>query len=100
MQFGKRVEGVVRRVRSRDLDSSLTKGIVVAVVLVLVFVLGMKVGNGSIPLPGRHVARSQNGGLPAQLDYSEVNKVYQIIKQNYNGKLTAQQLEDGMKQGL
>jgi carboxyl-terminal processing protease len=39
-------------------------------------------------------------GLPASLDYSSVNDVYQALKDNYNGKLTQSQLLDGLKEGL
>ena len=38
--------------------------------------------------------------LPDKLDYSSVDKVYQSIKANYDGKLTATQLIDGLKHGL
>lgn len=64
--------------------------------LVLVFLLGQAVGDGRISIG--HDAVS--GKLPAQLDYSSVNKVYQSLKENYDGKLTESQLEDGLKHGL
>ncbi len=63
----------------------------------LIFLLGVNVGNGRINF-GRHNA--QNNKLPNSLDYTEVNKVYQSLKDNYDGKLTEQQLEDGLKHGL
>jgi len=39
-------------------------------------------------------------GLPAQLNYASVNKVYQLIRQQYDGKVTTTQLLDGLKTGL
>lgn len=68
------------------------------VAFVGVFVLGVNFGNGRIIF--RPSANSANAGLPASLDYASVNRVYQSIKQNYDGKLTQQQLEDGLKHGL
>ncbi|HEV2413017.1 MAG TPA: S41 family peptidase [Candidatus Saccharimonadales bacterium] len=43
---------------------------------------------------------TQNSSLPSQLNYSSVNQLYQLLKSNYDGKLTEQQLVDGMKNGL
>jgi len=62
---------------------------------VLIFILGLNVGNGRISF-GSH----GQTGLPSQLDYTTVNQVYNALKQNYNGKLTASQLTDGLKHGL
>lgn len=70
-----------------------------AVGMLIVFVLGVNVGNGSIPMTLSR-GSSQNGSLPATLDYSSVNQVYQVIKDNYDGKLTEAQLLDGLKSGL
>jgi carboxyl-terminal processing protease len=39
-------------------------------------------------------------GLPQKFDYTQVDKVYQSLKDNYNGKLTEQQVLDGLKHGL
>lgn len=67
-----------------------------AVVVVLIFALGVNVGDGRIAFG----AGSVNGSLPNSLDYASVNQVYQLLKQKYDGKLTATQLLDGMKEGL
>lgn len=65
-------------------------------VLIVVFAIGVGVGDGHLSL-----GRSANvTGLPEQLDYTSVNKVYQSIRENYNGKLTEQQLINGLKHGL
>jgi carboxyl-terminal processing protease len=63
----------------------------------VIFLFGMNVGNGRIDLQ-RDDAVSSN--LPEKLDYTEVNQVYQSLKSNYDGKLTEQQLEEGLKHGL
>ncbi|HJP95911.1 MAG TPA: S41 family peptidase [Candidatus Saccharimonadales bacterium] len=67
--------------------------------MLIVFVLGVNVGNGTIPMAWAR-GSSQNGSLPTALDYSTVNQAYQAIKDNYDGKLTEQQLLDGLKSGL
>lgn len=70
-----------------------------AIGTLIVFVLGVNVGNGTIPMAWSR-GSAQNGSLPATLDYSSVNQAYQVIKDNYDGKLTEAQLLDGLKSGL
>ena len=69
-------------------------------IALLIFSLGIKVGNGQIPINFLSSAQSDNQTLPAQLNYSTVTKVYDSLIQNYNGKLTANQLLSGLKTGL
>lgn len=64
---------------------------------VVIFALGIAVGNGQISFSS---ASSQNKSLPAQLDYRSVNQLYSAIRENYDGKLSEQQLLDGIKSGL
>jgi len=72
--------------------------VILAVAFFAVFIVGVNFGNGRIS-PFSH-AKGPSASLPARLDYSSVNQVYQSIKDNYDGKLTTQQLEDGLKHGL
>lgn len=67
------------------------------VAVVLIFMLGINIGNGNIAL---HHPHSFNGQLPKQLDYASVNQVYRSLVDNYNGQLTESQLIDGLKHGL
>jgi carboxyl-terminal processing protease len=67
-----------------------------AVAAVLIFALGVSVGDGRIAI----TVGSLNGNLPSSLNYSSVNQVYQLLKQKYDGSLTESQLLDGMKTGL
>jgi carboxyl-terminal processing protease len=76
--------------------SGLIKGVTLGVVAILIFGLGVNIGNGRISFG----PKNQATGLPAQLDYTSVNDVYNALKANYNGKLTETQLEDGLKHGL
>jgi len=75
----------------------LTKPAAYIAVAALIFLSGWAVGGGRVQL---HGLASQNSGLPAKLDYSSVNQVYNLIKTNYDGKLTQAQLLDGLKEGL
>ncbi len=72
--------------------------VLVAVLAVAIFYLGLNFGNGRLRTPW--TAKSVAGGLPAQLDYSSVNQVYQSLKTNYDGNLTESQLLNGLKHGL
>lgn len=69
------------------------------VILLGVFGLGLGVGSGRIPLPSK-TASPNNASLPARLDYNSTNQVYKALKDNFDGKLTEQQLTDGLKHGL
>lgn len=69
-------------------------------VVIIIFIFGIAVGNGWIsqhlPWGTQQVAT----GLPAKLNYSSVNQVYQALKANYDGQLTETQLLNGLKHGL
>src|SRR6266568_8937750 len=65
-------------------------------VAVLIFSFGVGVGDGRIMF-GSH---SLNKGLPNTLDYSSVNQVYKLLKQDYDGTLTSTQLLNGLKTSL
>src|SRR4051812_11598109 len=65
--------------------------------LVLVFFAGLWVGQGHVSFHKTHPVSSN---LPNRLDYSQVDKVYKSLIDNYDGKLTEAQLEDGLKHGL
>jgi carboxyl-terminal processing protease len=71
-------------------------------VLVVVFLVGVGIGNGrlSVNLPWDKNLTSFNNNLPATLNYTTVNQVYQALKKNYDGTLTQTELLNGMKQGL
>ena len=43
---------------------------------------------------------SNSGRLPANLQYDEVDEVYDILKQRFDGELDEEKLMDGLKRGL
>ncbi len=69
------------------------------VVIAVVFLLGFNFGDGnlSVAFPWDNKPLT---GLPAALDYSSVNQVYQALKDNYDGHLTETELLNGLKEGL
>ncbi len=71
-------------------------------VSMLVFALGVSVGNGRIVLrKDKTLPKSvQTEDLPDNLDYSSVEEVYDTLKQSYDGQLSEDELLDGLKQGL
>lgn len=64
----------------------------------LVFLLGIGVGNGNIMLSSAQ--HSDNKSLPENLNYTSVEQLYDMLRANYDGKLDAKVLEEGMKAGL
>jgi carboxyl-terminal processing protease len=71
-----------------------------ALVLIVVFLLGLNFGNGRLSVNVPWGSKSVAKGLPARLNYATINQVYQSLKSNYDGQVTAAQLEDGLKHGL
>jgi carboxyl-terminal processing protease len=67
------------------------------VIAVAIFSLGFGFGDGKFTFAKHNPV---NASLPDKLDYNSVNDVYQAIKTNYYGKLTEQQIIDGMKKGI
>lgn len=64
---------------------------------IFILVIGVLIGQGTISFSPKSAAPSK---LPAELDYSSVDKVYQALRSNYDGDVTAKQLIEGMKEGL
>ena len=69
------------------------------VIIVVIFAVGVLIGDGHINFHKNSVS-SLNSGLPNTLNYSSVNAVYNVLKNNYDGKLTQTQLLNGLKEGL
>ncbi|HSX07249.1 MAG TPA: S41 family peptidase [Candidatus Saccharimonadia bacterium] len=67
--------------------------------VVTVFGLGVLTGQGQLRIVP-HGAFGDRTGLPRSLDYSSINQLYDTLRANYDGKLTEQQILDGLKHGL
>ena len=65
---------------------------------VLIFGLGYGIGEGNISFGGvkTNPANEALGGL----DYNSLDETYNILKRNFDGELTSEQLLDGMKRGM
>jgi carboxyl-terminal processing protease len=62
-----------------------------------IFIFGVAVGNHTINFS---TPSSENKQLSKNIDYSSVNQLYQLIKNDYDGQLTNSQILDGLKSGL
>jgi carboxyl-terminal processing protease len=82
--------------RKRSWLVVIGKSTLLAMAAVLIFGLGVGVGNGSIGLE----ANKQNTSLPADLNYSSVEEAYDTLRAKYDGKLSEAKLLDGLKAGL
>jgi carboxyl-terminal processing protease len=72
-----------------------------ALILIVVFLVGIGVGDGRLAIVRfPWDPKPVTGELPATLNYSSVNQVYQSLKANYDGKLTETELLNGIKEGL
>lgn len=86
--------GEVRRPASKKMFKIIALG----VAIVVVFMAGIGVGNGTIGLTP--AANTANKNLPEDLNYSSVEQLYDLLKANYDGTLDEQKLIDGLKTGL
>jgi carboxyl-terminal processing protease len=89
----------VEQVRHASAKWPLKKIGACLIVVILIFSSGVAVGKGSLH-PKILDANGKEMLLPSALDYSSVNKVYDLIKTNYDGKLDRTKLENGLKEGL
>lgn len=79
--------------------SGIGRRLLMVLLAVVIFGAGVMTGQGRVHLRfGSYT--SQNRDLPANLDYTSVNEVYNALKDNYDGKLTEAQLLNGLKAGL
>lgn len=66
-----------------------------------VFGLGLSVGRGNIQLGIlSYSSNSANSKLANQIDYSSIDKVYSLLKKDFDGTLDQNKLLDGLKSGL
>jgi carboxyl-terminal processing protease len=88
----------IKKVPKREL---LRNPWVIVVFILVAFVLGDFIGTGRLHVPGTSNSEfSSVSGLPNNLNYSSVESLYDMLRTNYNGKLTQQQVMDGLKKGL
>jgi carboxyl-terminal processing protease len=83
--------------KKRSFISLTTKVLVAAGI----FFLGLGIGNGRISIgPNAVYRKSVQKGLPANLDYSSVESVYDKLKADFDGNLDQTKLLDGLREGL
>lgn len=63
---------------------------------ILIFLLGLGVGSGSISLS----STPASSGLPANLNFQSVEEVYDVLRLKYDGSLDENTLLNGLKKGL
>lgn len=88
----------VARQGNRPAAKKLMKFVGAGVIAVLIFILGIGIGSGTIMISSP--AQSGNKSLPEDLNYTSVEQLYDLLKSQYDGKLDARTLEDGMRAGL
>lgn len=65
-----------------------------------VFVLGVVVGRGNLHFGKEFNTSEANKSLPADLRYSDVEEVYDLLKADFDGSIDQSKLLDGLKKGL
>ena len=87
-----RVQTIVRKQRLRVTLLAATAG-------VMLFTLGVLVGQGRLPTI-HSTNYSNRTGLGSSVDYQSVNELYDVLRARYDGKLSETQVLDGLKHGL
>jgi carboxyl-terminal processing protease len=80
--------------------SVFTRPWMILVLIALAFGIGNAIGNGSLTAPGQSSKNTSVSGLPENLTYTGIEDLYDTLRTNYDGKLTQQQVMDGLKKGL
>jgi len=80
--------------------SSFVRGFFIAILATGIFLSGVGVGQGRIPLGNRVALPSNNNKLPENLDYSSVEYAYDLLKSDFDGELDKEKILDGLKAGL
>lgn len=78
---------------------SVLRSILTIAFVVGIFWLGVNIGNGTLSM-SRFSSTTNNQNLPANLDYSEVEVLYDQLRKHFDGDLTVDELIDGLKKGL
>ncbi len=86
----------LKRFLSLKINHKTIKIASLIVLVIGVYILGWAIGSNRINFS----FGGQNRQLPNRLDYTSVNQVYNDLKSQYDGKLTVNQLLDGLKNGL
>lgn len=76
----------------------LLKIFAMLVLVLLVFSGGVAVGRGNVHIWGGKLAA--NAPAASSLDYTSVENVYTILKNDFDGRLDIKKLTDGLKSGL
>lgn len=83
----------------KKLFVSILKVASVTAAFIAVFWFGVSIGNGSL-VASFNSPVSDNKGLPKRLNYTEVDRLYDVLRNNFDGKLSEEKLMDGLKKGL
>lgn len=90
----------MQKTRLQSIIAAITlKRVIITGVILLVFIGGVLVGQGRIGFLNRGAYASRTA-LPASFNYKQVDELYQTLRQNYDGKLTEEQVIEGLKHGL
>ena len=88
-----------KALQTKKAKTILKSGLNVAILLV-VFGVGIGVGQGKIVFGPDAVYRRTVGNSPEKIDTAGVQEVYKMLRQSFDGNLDAGKIEDGMKEGL
>lgn len=90
----------MQKTRLQSIIAAITlKRVIIVGIIALVFMGGVLVGQGKIGFLRRGDYASRTG-LPTSFDYKQIDELYQTLRENYDGKLTEQQVTEGLKHGL
>jgi carboxyl-terminal processing protease len=79
-------------------------GVLSGFLIAVIFLeIGITIGNGTLQFGDGslfHINSSNVNGLPNTLNYGAIQQEYNILKSNFDGKLSASQLQNGIQAGL
>ncbi len=85
----------------RSRKSGFRHYLTLSIIGICIFVGGWSLGSSNIDISlFDNNIKTQNENLPAELDYSSVDEVYDLIRENYDGELKLDAVMNGLKNGL
>lgn len=92
-------QNTIEHVKNKKMLFARTLAILL--IVVVAFYIGIGVGSGTIAFGSDRLFRkSVSKGLPADLDYSSVEQMYDVLRKEFDGQLDSDKLVDGLLQGM
>lgn len=90
-----------KSVKSKYKNNKIARTTAYSLVGALIFLIGLNVGNGTIIISKDQLYRNSiQKNAANDLNYASVEKLYDILRKNYDGQIDSEKILEGIKSGL